>query len=922
MKHAIWIFFLFIGQSIAIAQKASVSSNLINENFQNVELKQVLSLLKNKYGIKTAYGEKIVKNKKISAVLINNPADEGFSIILSGTGLDFEMVEPDVVIIKKQKQFYDGNQEPFFDLIGSVKDAFSGESLPYAYIWIDQTKKSLAANVEGYFSLIGTKLPATLKVSYLGYKDTTVLISNQASKKRINVRLIPHPQNLKEVVVTDQITNAFQLNETAGKVTINPVLASSIPATGEQDIFRSLQLLPGINATNEISSGLNVRGGTTNQNLVLFDGFTVYHVDHFFGYFSAFNPHAIKSVRLFKGGYGAEYGGRVSSIIDISGKDGNKYKTAGTLGLNLLSINTTLEVPLSNKNTTLFLSGRRSYTDIITTPLFENIFSNFSSGLTKNPDNIIANNPGNSGHHMGNGGNNNNNQQGVVTENSTLNPEFFYSDFNIKISSNISAKNRLSLSVYNSKDILNFTENVTSDINDTLNVQSNTIGFINWGNTGLSLKFSRLWSNEHYSNFLISYSKYNSTFNDISNSTSQGQNGTTNSSSNSNQDNGMKDVSFKMDHEWKPNTSNLLKFGLSSSLYTTEFISIADNETIVNEKQNNRTLTNVYLEARFNPLHNLELTVGVRSSYFSPTSRFYFVPRLSANFDLSKKVKIKAAYGHYNQFLNQTNTKNVLQGSRDFWLLADDLKVPVQHATNYLSGLEYIIHDNLIFSIDYYYKKFDGLLEYAFSSGGLVTEFQDFQKLFFEGSGKASGMELLLKSNSKKHQAWIGYTNSRVRYTFNDINDGNSYYADHDRRNEINAYGSLKINDFEIFATWLYASGSPYSLTSSASFGSQDHTNFESHVSVITVDKKNALRLPPYHRLDIGGTYFFSLNHLKAQATLSIFNVYNRRNVQDKKINQIVRGFQTGMRMQNPILQVTDVTLLGIAPNLSVRITF
>ncbi len=919
MKHAIWLVTILFFQSIAIAQNTSVnSSSLINENFQNVELKQVLTLLKTKYGIKSAYGEKIIRNKTVNAELINYPTEQVFARILSGTSLDYEMVENDLVIIRKQKQY--NEKSSLSDLTGSVKDALSGESLPYAYVWLDKEKSSLVTNVDGYFLLTNVRLPATLKISYLGYKDTTFTISGSYSHKRINVDLVPTPQKLEEVVVTDQKTNDFELNEIDGIVKINPAIASSVPSTGEVDIFRTLQLLPGINATNEISSGLSIRGGTANQNLVMYDGFTVYHVDHLFGYFSAFNPYAIKSVRLFKGGYGAEYGGRVSSIVDISGKDGNMHKTSGSLNLNLLSINTTLEVPLSKNNTTLFFSGRRSYTDLVSTPLFVDIFSNFSSNITSNTNTVGTNNLNSGGHHMGNG-TVTPRDQSIATER-TLEPEFYYSDFNLKISSNFLAKNRISLSMYNSRDLLNFSQNILNTIDDTLSIQSSSQGKINWGNTGASLKLSRLWDSEHFSNFLVSFSNYNSTYSDITNSTSTGQNAIITTSASTNQENGILDISFKLDHEWQTSTSGLFKIGISSSVYSTDFISTADGETVVIEQQNNQTLTNAYLVHKFNLLKKLELNAGLRGSYFSPTDKFYLVPRLSANFILNEEINLRAAYGQYNQFLNQTNTKNALLGSRDFWLLADDVKVPVQQATNYVVGIGYQTNDNLIVGVDFYSSEFDGLLEYAFGEGGLVTEFQNFQQLFFEGTGEAKGMEVLLKKNSTRFQGWVSYTLSQVKYRFDDINDGNSFYADHDRRNELSAYGAYKTGNFEFFATWLYGSGSPYSLASSASFASQNHDDFESHVSVIAIDEKNVLRLSPYHRLDIGGTYFFKINHVRAQTTLSVFNVYNRKNIQDKRLNQIVRGLQSGMGMQNPILQATDVTLLGIAPSLSFRISF
>ncbi len=916
------IFNLLLTQSIVWSQAKEVAPRGISENFQNTALKQVFTLLKNKYGIKSAYGEKNIKDIKISCKLTNSTVQNAFTQILYHTDLEFEMIESDLIIIKKQKKLKGDTQALYFDLLGSVQDVNSGESLPHAYVWLENDDRSLLTNIDGYFSLARTKLPASIKISYLGYRDTTILISQSSIDKKLNILLTPKSENLKEVIINDVMTDDFLLEEIDGKITFNPSIASSIPSTGEVDVFRSLQLLPGINASNEISSGLSVRGGTTNQNLVLFDGFTVYHVDHFFGYFSAFNPFAIKTMRIFKSGYGAEYGGRVSSIIDITGKDGNRHNTSGSLALNLLSINSTLEIPITENNTTLFFSARRSYTDIITTPLFDNIFSNFSSALSSNGSNPNQGSGGNMNpkHPSGEGGMNINNQA-ITTNKSTINPEFYYSDVNVKISSNISDKNRVSLSLYNSRDILNFTENASNTVNDTLDIESKTIGFINWGNIGSSLKFSRLWNSNHFSNALLSYSKYSSAYNDISTSISTGQNSTTTSNASTEQDNGMQDISFKLDHEWQLSNANRLTFGLNASLYSTVYTNIVDNESIVNENQNDKTLSNAYAQYYFEPLPNLSLNIGLRGSYFSPTDRFYLVPRISANLKLNEQVHLKASYGQYNQFINQTNTKNVLQGSRDFWLLANDDDIPVQHAAHYSMGLSYQ-NNGLVMSVDTYAKQFDGLLEYAFSNGGLVTEFENFDELFYEGSGYASGMEFLIKKNTRNYQAWVSYTLSQVIYSFEDINDGKSFYADHDRRHEVNVYASYKFKNFELFATWIYGTGNPYSLINSAEFASENQMKFESHVSVLSVDEKNAQRLPVYHRLDIGATYFFMLGNMKAETTLSIFNLYNRENIQDRRIKQIMPGFQSGKVHDKPILQSSDVTLLGISPNISMRISF
>ena len=258
-----------------------------------------------------------------------------------------------------------------------------------------------------------------------------------------------------------------------------------------------------------------------------------------------------------------------------------------------------------------------------------------------------------------------------------------------------------------------------------------------------------------------------------------------------------------------------------------------------------------------------------------------------------------------------------MQGSRDFWLLADDLKIPVQRAKHLSAGLDYRF-GSFVLNADYFRKDFGGLLEYAFNNGGLVTEFDNYEEMFFEGQGKSEGIEILLKKSGKSVNTWLGYTYSKVKYLFDDINNGEAYYADQDQRHEINIYGSYLIGKLEIFGTWVYGSGMPYSQTNGLMSSGTGMDEFDAHVTVVDIDEKNGLRLPSYHRMDIGGKYTHLFNDFKLELALSVFNLYNRQNIVGYKFNQLLMGHG----MSNPILEINPVTSLGITPNLSLTVSF
>ncbi len=904
-KHPILCILFYFILSIGYANDPEIR---INESFTNTSLKEVLSVLQRKYDLKIAYGDQLVNDITITTSIIDLTVHETFQALLDLSPLTFEILEQDVIILYKSDK--NPNSSTEYSIIGVVQDASSGERLPYAYVWDETAKTNLVTNVDGYFTFRGTQLPSSLVLSYLGYQDTVIIIDENSINKRLYVNMIPNTRELEEVVITDKKNNDFMESEEIGKLDINPKIAYSVPAAGETDLLRTLQLLPGINATNENSSGLVIQGGTANQNLFLFDGFTVYHVDHFFGYFSAFNPFAVKSIHLYKGAYNASYGGRVSGVVDISGKEGNLKKTSGYLSASLLSVNSSLEIPIVQDKTSLFFSARRSYTDIISTSLFEKIFSNFTPLLSETQAN--GNNGSGGGMHHGGMGQ----QQQVDVTEQALQPDFYYSDLNFRISSKIGLKNHFSFSFYDSNDLLNFTESTETVINDTLDVSQKSIGVINWGNIGSSIKWSRLWNSNHYSNLLFSYSHYKSTYDDVTTSITTGSDQVpVGSSTMTDQKNEIRDMSFKLDHEWFLTNTQSLRLGVNATRFSTHYRNVTDTIEIVDEVLDNKYQVSVFGIYDFHLSERFNVNLGFRDNYYEVTNKWYPEPRISAGWNVHPTFRVKAGYGIYHQFINQSNTKNALQGSRDFWILADNDRIPVQRANHYMTGFEYNRGSILLYG-EYFRRDYTGLLEYAFSNGGLVTEFPNYRELFFEGVGYSEGFELLIKRSAPIFNAWAGYTMSTVRHQFDDLNDGREYYADHDQRHEVNLYGSLKWKQWELFTTWLYGSGKPYSANNE--FNNSDNP----HIMLVDEGDKNNARLPDYHRLDAGLKYNTTINNIIFSATLNIFNIYNRQNTLDYRINRIAVGHQGGHNQMDTIAQINKISSIGFIPSVILIIGF
>ena len=253
--------------------------------------------------------------------------------------------------IKPLKTYFGPPEAHNYTLTGIVRDQATGEALPFTNIQIKGTTLGVSSNADGYFTLL--KVPSdtnTLVVQYVGYLTTEIFLTPQTPKKNFNIDIKPYSQTLKEVRITaykDDVV--FVKRNEVSTIKLTPVKMSQLPSIGEKDVMRSFQLMPGISASNESSSGLYVRGGTPDQNLVLYDGFTVYHVDHLYGFFSAFNSNALKDIQLYKGGFESRFGGRISSVTEITSKEGNQKKVNFGADISLLSTNVFAEIPVGSK---------------------------------------------------------------------------------------------------------------------------------------------------------------------------------------------------------------------------------------------------------------------------------------------------------------------------------------------------------------------------------------------------------------------------------------------------------------------------------------------------------------------------------------------------------------------------------------------
>jgi hypothetical protein len=690
--------------------------------------------------------------------------------------------------------------------------------------------------------------------------------------------------------------------------TFSPRQLSSLPSIGEIDIFRTMQLLPGISGVGDGSSGLYVRGGTPDQNLVIFDGMTIYHVDHFFGFFSAFNADAVKDIQVFKGGFPAEYGGRISSVVNLTGKTGDQNQLRFGYGINLLSAHGFFETPISDWGT-FIVTGRRSYTDFIRSPLYDNIYGlltgDDNGGATGGPVRFSGGPPGG----------------GLGQQQAEFKPSFYFYDLNSKLTLNPTSKDIFTLSFYSGKDDLDKSQDFSgsgglrfrgTDIDASLE----TTDFTRWGNLGFSGKWSRQLSNRFHIDVLSAYSRYFSEYDRSSNvsgmappASGGGENARRSFSNASKEDNLVTDLSNKIDLNWQLSSAYSLNFGYNVTQFNNDYQAIRDDSVQIFSRKGNSILNSLYLQDLWK-YKSMAITAGIRGSHYNKTSKFYYEPRASFSYSFTNNVQLKGAWGQYYQFVNQISNEDVTQGARDFWLLADEDFNP-SFAEHRILGLSYE-NDKYVLSVEGYYKDLTDLIEfsrrYVMRGPGMgpgrergIAPVEN----FFIGSGTAKGLEFLLQKKRGAITGWIGYTLGKVDYTFPAINKGMVFPADHDRRHEVNVVAKYNLGVYSFAATWVYASGSPYTAPESQYFIPLLDGEVNSYIHV---SDKNANRLPDYQRLDLSASRKFESDNWATEIGVSLFNTYNHKNVWYRDYN-----------LDTTPITITDVVMLGFTPTVYIQ---
>ena len=747
---------------------------------------------------------------------------------------------------------------------GYMYERGSMESLPGGLIYEPVSHDAVTANNYGFYTITLPYRDSLYVVfSSFGYSNDTLWLKTNES--------IEYDARLSKITMLETVNiraeklNTEQVQMSALK--LSPKEIKNVPMLfGEKDVFKTLLLMPGVQSGSEGTSGIYVRGGGPDQNLIVLDEATIYNANHLLGFFSIFNGDAIKSVELIKGGFPARYGGRLSSVIDINMKDGNKdsYHVEG--GVGLISSNVMVEGPIVKNKSSFMISGRTTYLDLFLVPIMK-----------------------------------------LTTDGTTAGYYFF--DLNGKFNYNFSAKDKLYVSAYFGRDKFHLAESWR----DEGDMEKFGVGLF-WQNATATARWNHVFTNKIFSNLSAIFSDYKmNTYSDYEYRFQDSFNQIEESKFNSDFNSGIRDYTLKYDLSFIPNATHKLLTGVALTYHEARpnaYVVKADTTTMRKVDKEKGLEYAFYVEDEINIRNRFRINPGVRLVGFSVPHKTYFSPepRLSMSYNILSNLAVKASYAMMSQSMILLSTSTIG--------LPTDLWVPVtanvkpQRSQQVALGIHYDLKKpQLSFSLEGYYKKMDNILAYKEGSSYFMDMLENlldespaannfesqWSNQVTSGKGWSYGMEFLVRKDVGKFTGWLGYTLSWTQQQFDELNFGNPFFARYDRRHDVSLVLMYSPKSWiNLSLSWVYATGNAVTLPTStypslpmSDFLNQTQIPVEdlSHVSNYTYyiedyGEKNNIRMKPFHHLDVAVQFIKPHKKNKGQSIfeISIYNIYNHKN--------------------------------------------
>ena len=763
-----------------------------------------------------------------------------------------------------------------YTISGYIKDSLNGETLIGATIAVQGQTKGISSNLYGFYSITLDEGKYILICTFIGYRIKAVSIDLRADTK-INFDVLPKSYLAEEVVVSTKKRDANVKTAQMGKFTLPIEQIKSIPAfLGEVDLLKTIQFLPGVRNAGEGSAGIYVRGGGPDQNLILLDDAPVYNTGHLFGFFSIFNADAIKNVTLIKGGMPAQYGGRLSSVLDVSMKEGNNQKFQVDAGIGIIASRLSIQGPLIKNKSSFIVSGRRTYIDALSKPFIKSTSQFKGSG-------------------------------------------YYFYDLNAKVNYIFSDKDRLYLSGYFGRDVFDY-------VNGKQSLKFN----IPWGNSTGTLRWNHVFNNKLFGNTTAVYNDYNFTFNAV-------QSDFELKLASGIRDLSLKqDFDFYPYTGHKLKFGGIYTY----HKFTPSVISGKQDSTVFKPNNAQIKYAHeaaVYLQDDWEVNEKIKIHAGIRYSFFQQTGPYKIYqtddngnrtdstvfgrgkavknygglePRFTIRYALNDETSVKGSVTRNLQYIHLVSNAGTTLPT-DIWV-PSTYKVKPQISWLYALGLFKNFKDNMYeTSVELYYKQMQNQIEYK--EGYTPNSLDDTENSFAFGKGWSYGAEFFINKTKGRLTGWIGYTLSWTWRKFPTLNFGEKYPAKYDRRNDMSVVAIYELNKkWKLSASFVFGTGNSATLPQ----------RFYIVGGILTQEysRINEYRLPSYHRLDFAAILTPKKNikrKWKSEWVFSVYNAYNRKNPYFVYFDQSGSPFNGTLQ-----IQAKQVSLFPVIPSITWNVKF
>lgn len=864
----------FVGTQTLLAQNITITYQC-----ESCELADILTDLSEQANLLFAYESELLDGKVSSVSFENAPIGDVLGSLLSPYRLKATAIGPGRYSITSIQVTSIQRQAETRTLSGTVFHEETGDLLPFASVRIGTSRGTRTTEDGMFFIVLNSPFPDTLTVTYLGFRPLRVPIDYD---NEMELALEPVTTSIEDIIITDDTRQTLRVQDGGSTVEIDPRKLHLLSGLGEADLIRGLQLLPGLSAANERASGLYIRGGTPAENLILFDGITVYQPGHFFGLLSAFNADAIKDVKLYRSGTGARYGGRTGGVIDITGKPGRTVRPSITTSINLMNAQILAEVPWQEDKGGLLISARRSYTDFAPSAFFRQLFDNrFQEGLI----------------YFGQ-------QSQSQSENVLVNPRLHYYDVNAKWLYRPNDRDLISVTAIKSGDELLYSLEEENQTGPDVSSEDR----LKLVNEGASATFARQWNSSHYTRVNTAWSSYRNRYQytyiidgDLFSYRSDLLRSQL-----------LQDYAFRLEHSWTAPKSLRITGGIHRNVITLRDIqALDDTQTSVAEDV---TLTDQGVTAGFVEVADVGSIggweLGLRAQLLDDSTQVFFEPRLMGFLRVGDYMRIQGNLGRYHQYLNYVSVYNGLEAGEDFWALADGDSISALRSDVASLSLSYDA-DEFLIQVEGYAKRQSGLMAYELQYNPNLNE-TDLGVRLSDGIGEVGGVEVMIQKKTGRYTGWVSYAYSRVLQRFPGNSETSLVPAAFDRPHQLSVVNQLTNGPLELAATWIFASGIPYTpaeQVNSVELPTGDVIYF------LDFGPRNSQRLPAYHRLDLSATYTIDFSKGSLRFGASVFNAYGRRNI-GNRVYAVNRPENPG---EEATVQVLDKPLLGFTPNVFLR---